>query len=176
MKAALAALALLLALQEPEAPRPGLVAEFYAIGPGLEDFPALPEERKPDLRRLDPQVDYESTEGGFGGTAMTDGFYVRWTGLVRVSAPGKYVFFTESDDGSRLTIGGTLVVDNGGLHGMEERSGEIDLKAGDHVLKLEMFENGGSAGCRLSWEAPGAAKEAVPAKALFHRRDADLDK
>jgi hypothetical protein len=176
MKTSLAVLGLLLLAQDGDELKPGLVAEFYDLGGALEDFPSLPADRKPNLRRVDAQVDVESTEGGFGGTAMTDGFYVRWTGLVRVSTPGKYVFFTESDDGSRLFVGGALVVDNGGLHAMEERSGELELKAGDHAVRLEMFENGGSAGCRFSWEGPGIAKEIVPSKVLFHRKDADLDK
>jgi len=175
MKTASAALLLLL-LQGGEDLRPGLVAEFYEMGAGLEDFPSLPADRKPNLRRIDPRVDYESGEGGFGGAPMADGFYVRWTGTLRVATAGKYVLFTESDDGSRLSIDGAVVVDNGGLHPMEERSGEVELKAGDHALKLEMFENGGQAGCRMSWEGPGVAKEIVPPKVLFHRKDDDLDK
>ena len=176
MKTASAALLLLLLPQGGEDLRSGLLAEFYEMGSGLEDFPTLPADRKPNLRRIDARVDYESGEGGFGGAPMTDAFYVRWTGVLRVAAAGKYVFYTESDDGSRLSVNGTVVVDNGGLHPMEERSGELELKAGDHALKLEMFENGGQAGCRLSWEGPGTAKEIVPAKVLLHRKDEDLDK
>jgi hypothetical protein len=72
-----------------------------------------------------------------------------------------------------LVIGGIAVLAlHGflGLHGMHEESGEIELKAGEYDIKLEMFENEGEAGCKLSWEGPGVAKEVVPASALSHKK------
>jgi hypothetical protein len=39
----------------------------------------------------------------------------------------------ESDDG-RATIDGKPVVDNGGVHGMDKKSGSIELTAGNHDL------------------------------------------
>lgn len=59
---------------------------------------------------------------------------------------------------------------------MEEQSGQVELKAGRHELKVEFFENEGGAGCRVSWEGPGLAKAAIPARALWHKKDAALDK
>ena len=155
---------------------PGLVAEYFEIGTGIEDFPVLAPDRKPSLRRVEPQVNVESTEGTFAGTGLSDCFYVRWTGVVRIPATGKYTFYAESDDGSRVFVGETKVIDNNGLHPMEEKSGELDLKAGDHPIRVEMFENVGGAGCRISWEGPGLAKEIIPAKAFFHLKDKDLDR
>jgi len=67
-----------------------------------------------------------------------------------------------------LFIDGKQVVDNGGLHPMEEKSGQVDLKAGDHALKLEFFENEGDAGCKFSWQPPGQDKEIVPGAVLSH--------
>jgi hypothetical protein len=46
----------------------------------------------------------QHTAETFPGTQMSDHFYVRWTGKVRIPRDGKYTFFTESDDGSRLWI------------------------------------------------------------------------
>jgi hypothetical protein len=34
---------------------------------------------------------------------------------------------------------------------------------------MKFFENEGGAGCVLSWEPAGGAKEVVPAKVLFHK-------
>ncbi len=59
---------------------------------------------------------------------------------------------------------------------MEEKSGEIELKAGDVEIKLDLFENEGEVGLKLSWEGPGMSKEIIPASALFHKKDPDLDK
>jgi hypothetical protein len=184
MRDALASLLLLVALapgassQEaaPEELRPGLVAEFFNIGKPLEDLPTIPADRKPDLRRIDRQVNVEQTADVFPGTNMADHFYVRWTGRIKIAQDGKFTFFTESDDGSRLWIDGKVVVDNGGLHAMEEKSGEIDLKAGEHDLKLELFENDGEVGCKLSWESSSITKEILTDRVLFHRKDKDLDK
>lgn len=154
----------------------GLIAEFFNIGKPMEEFPVIAAERKPDLRRIDRQINYEQTADTFPGTVMSDHFYVRWTGRIKVPRDGKLTFFTESDDGSRLWIDGKVVIDNGGLHAMEEKSGEVDLKAGEHDLKVELFENDGDVGCKLSWESQSAAKEILPEGALFHKKDKDLDK
>ena len=171
-----AGLLALLCLQDKAELKPGLLAEFFELQGEIEDFPVLTPDRKPALRRLDFRVDYESTEAAFAGTALTDRFFVRWTGVLRVSVEGKYTLYTESDDGSRLYVGDTKVVDNGGLHPMEEKSGDIELKPGDHPVRLELFDNVGQAGCRLSWEGPGIAKAIIPDKALLHPKDKDLDK
>jgi len=154
----------------------GLIAEFYDLGTATEDFPVLAADRKPAVRRIDKHVNYESTTERFAGTELSDYFYVRWTGLVRVPKDGKYTFFTESDDGSRLWIDDKQIVDNGGLHAMEEKSGEMTLKAGDYAIRIDVFDNAGPAGCKVSWEADGMAKEIIPEKAFFHKKDKELDK
>ncbi len=97
----------------------------------------------------------------------SDKFAFRFTGYVQVPASGLYTFYTSSDDGSRLYIGNTLVVDNDGLHGTRERSGTIRLRAGKHALAVTFFENTGSEGLGVSYAGPGIAKRAIPAAALF---------
>lgn len=160
----------------PDELKPGLVAEFFNIGKPMEEFPTVAAERKPDLRRIDRQVAFEHTSATFPGTEMSDHFYVRWTGKIRIARDGKYTFFTESDDGSRLWIDGKILVDNGGLHAMEEKSGEIELKAGEHDIRLELFENDGEVGCKLSWESSNMAKEFLTDTVLGHKKDKDLDR
>lgn len=164
--------------QEPAADevKPGLIAEFFNIGKAMEEFPVIPADRKPDLRRIDRKINFEHTTETFPGTQMSDHFYVRWTGKVRIPRDGKYTFFTESDDGSRLWIDGKVLVDNGGLHAMEEKSGELELKAGDHEIKMELFENDGEVGCKLSWESANMTKEILTDAVLTHKKDKDLDK
>ena len=154
----------------------GLIGEYFGFDGELQDFPKVDAEKKPAVRRVDAQLNWEATAEKFAGTNLEDHFYVRWTGVIRVPKDAKYTLYTESDDGSRLWIDGKQVVDNGGLHAMEEKSGEVDLKSGDHEFKVDLFENDGEVGLKVSWEAPGMAKEIIPAKALFHKKDKDLDK
>lgn len=169
MKKLLLTLVAFAGAQDPDEIKPGLVAEYFSIGAEIDDFPSL-KDREPDLVRVDVQVNFESAEEAFAGTTFADQFAVRWTGLLRVPKDGKYTLTTESDDGSRLSIDGKQVVDNGGLHAMEEKSGEVELKAGDRVLVVDFFENGGGAGCKVSWEGPDLAKQVIPAGALFHKK------
>ena len=149
--------------------KPGLVAEVFAIGEAVEDFPTIAADKKPTVKKVDEQVNFDSTTEKWPGTDLTDQFYIRWTGSIQVEKEGKYKFYLESDDGSRLFIDDKEVVNNGGLHGMEEKSGDVELKAGPHAIKIEFFENEGDAGCKLSWEPPGGEKAIVPAKVLSHK-------
>jgi hypothetical protein len=170
----LAVLALVLTPQDDL--RPGLVAEIYSLPGPLDDFPKLAPDRKPDLRRIDPAINIAMTDGALPGTSMADHLYVRWKGILRLPREAKYTFYLESDDGSRLRIGSRTILENGGLHAMEEKSAEAVLGAGDHEIELELFENTGELGFRFSWEAEGLPKEIVPAKVFLHKRDKDLDK
>src|SRR5207253_2206750 len=128
----------------------GLIAEYYEFDHELSDFPSI-DGKLPLCVKVDRQIAFDSTEADFDGTGLNDFFYARWSGKIRIARTGKFTFFTNSDDGSRLLIDGKLVVDNGGLHGMAERDGDVELTAGDHDIVVEFFENGGAAGCLLSW-------------------------
>jgi hypothetical protein len=168
-------LAALCLLQEGPELKPGLIGEYYAIAEPVEDFPDLGR-KQPAVRRVDADVNFAEGNGPFAGTTLTRQFCVRWTGVVRIPKDGRYTFTTESDDGSRLYVDGRQVVDNGGLHAMEEKQGSVDLKAGDHDLRIEFFQDGGGAGCRALWESDGLPKAALPASALLHRKDKELDR
>ena len=167
------ALASIPSVRAADALVPGLIGEYFQLDTPPEDFPKLEASRTPTLKRIDAAINFESTQEAFPGTTLVDHFYVRWNGTIRISRAGKYTFFLESDDGSRLFIDGRQVVDNGGQHAMEEKSGEAELKAGDHDIKIEFFENEVDAGCKLSWQMAGAEKKIVPATVLFHDKTAE---
>lgn len=97
----------------------------------------------------------------------SDNFGFVYVGFVRVPADGEYDFFTNSDEGSRLFIGTTLVVDNDGLHTARERSGRIGLKAGLHAIRVEYFERTGAELLTVSYDGPTFNKTVIPASALF---------
>jgi hypothetical protein len=148
--------------------QPGLTGRYYQMTNELQDFPTIPAVKKPDVERVDKQINFASTLEAFPGTKLVDNFYVVWTGKIRIPADGAYTFFLESDDGSRLVIDDAQVVDNGGLHEMQESPGKVELKAGDHVMKVEFFEAGEDAGCILSWKSAKIEKQVVPESVLFH--------
>jgi hypothetical protein len=96
-----------------------------------------------------------------------DAFAFRYTGYVSVPTDGVYTFYTSSDDGSQLFIGSTLVVDNDGLHGTQEHSGQIGLKAGLHAISVGYFDRDGSQVLQVNYAGPGLTKALIPASALF---------
>ncbi|MCY2952958.1 MAG: PA14 domain-containing protein [Planctomycetota bacterium] len=95
---------------------------------------------------------------------------MRWNGITGIPSDGNYRFFLESDDGSWLFIDAKRIVDNGGLHPMQEAEDRCDLKAGDHEIKVELFQGTGEYGCRLLWMPPNGEEQIVPSTVLFHRR------
>lgn len=155
--------------------KPGLIGEYFDIGVALDDFPKV-DDKKPVVRRIDKELNWNATAEKFAGTELEDHFYVRWTGVLRIPKDGTYTFFSESDDGSRLWVDGKQIIENGGLHAMEEKSGSVDLKAGDHEFKVDLFENEGEVGLKVSWQTEGVEKQIIPATAYFHKADEKLDK
>lgn len=98
--------------------------------------------------------------------ARNDTWSVRYRGYLTVPSDGFYTLYTASDDGSRLYIGQTLVVDNNFAQGVTERSGQIGLSAGSHLLTLEFAQGGGGFGFYVRWLGPGLAKADIPASAF----------
>ncbi|MBN1844226.1 MAG: hypothetical protein JW810_00985 [Sedimentisphaerales bacterium] len=90
----------------------------------------------------------------------------RFTGYIEISTPGDYTFYTQSDDGSALYIGHSLVVNNNGTHGMEERSGTINLSAGNHAIIVMYFNKTSGYGLEVQYAGPGIAKTIIPAQVL----------
>ena len=147
----------------------GLKAEYFDRLFALQNFPVIAQGEKPDVSRVDAKIDFDSG-AGVNGTEIADFCYVRWNGVLRVPRDGSYTLWTSSDDGSRVFLDGNLVVENGGVHGAQEKSGTVELKAGDHVLKVEYFENDAGAACHFGWQGPGIEKQIVPPEALFHEQ------
>jgi glucose/arabinose dehydrogenase len=96
-----------------------------------------------------------------------DDFAFRYTGFIQIPADGVYTFYTNSDDGSQLYIGNTLIVDNNGLHAAQERSGSIGLKSGKHAITVTFFERAGGEILDVKYTGPGISKQFVPSSALF---------
>ena len=141
------------------------------VEPGLRfecvegDFKALP-----DFDASKPAA--TGTKAGFDLSARTreTQFALRFRGYVRVPKDGVYTFSVQSDDGSRLWIGPSLVADNDGLHGTREVSGAVALAAGLHPITVAMFEQSGGFDLVVSYSGPGIAKAPIPAAALYRPR------
>ncbi len=107
-------------------------------------------------RRTWTDVTIDNRQLPWPGLELRQHFAIRWRGMLHIAEAGTYVLATESDDGSRLTVG-EAVVDNSGDHGMRVRRVRIALEAGWLPLRLEYLQGTGEAGCRLLWQPPGGS-------------------
>ena len=98
---------------------------------------------------------------------LREPFSILWRGKIAIPESGIYTFGTRSDDGSYVYIDGQLVVDNGGSHGAEDRSGVIQLEQGFHDIEVRYSELGGSREMQLWWQPPGQGRAVVDTAYLF---------
>lgn len=84
---------------------------------------------------------------------------------------GDYTFYLSSDDGSRMSLDGSVLVDNDGRHGFIAKDGQRFLAEGDHSLEIEFFEYTGNQDIELEYEAEdvGISRQPVPAESLYLR-------
>lgn len=113
-------------------------------------------DRLPDFATLGAPVKQGPVRGfdveGFAGRA--DGFCVRLEGFFHAPVAGTYRFDLASDDGSRLLVDGTRVVDADGIHPHSGAGGEIELAAGVHGIVIEFFEAAGQCSLELDVTPP----------------------
>ncbi len=121
----------------------------------LPDFEALAPARSGTLPAF--QLPADVAENDFG---------VELRSRLHIAEAGVYTFLTSSDDGSRLWVGDALVVDNDGLHGARERSGQIALGPGHHVIRVTFFERGGDQALEVSFAGPGFDTQPIPPELL----------
>lgn len=125
--------------------------------------------------RFDKLPDFAALKAVRSGTAARpdiaaasdkDEFALRFKGFIRIPETGVYVFYVNSDDGSKLSVAGQEIVVNDGVHGMTEEKAEIALEGGWHPFELVYFQGAGGLGLELSWQGPGIRKGPVPAGAF----------
>jgi outer membrane protein OmpA-like peptidoglycan-associated protein len=105
----------------------------------LPDFAALKSEGSIWTSEWNvPPRDFE--EGFPGVTSRFEWFALDYQGSIYVSKAGPYHFRLGSDDGSKLYLDGTLVVDGDGVHGWSQQEGDATLAQGDHQFRLSFFQ------------------------------------
>jgi len=114
-------------------------------------------------------VNYRNTGGKWPGFHRSNHFAVRWTGRMRIFKTGHYHFGIISDDGSKLWFDNRYTINNDGLHGWRNRQVKKHVRAGWHIVRLEMFERGGHAGMLFRYHGPDTGNRWVVARARGRR-------
>jgi len=102
----------------------GYIADFFYIGHSVSSLPSdIIERSVPNSESVVDGIPF-SSDNSFhlvDGNMPHDQIAGTWTGMLEIMNAGTYQFSTASDDGSHLYIDGTMVVNNGGLHGTERK-------------------------------------------------------
>ncbi len=85
-------------------------------------------------------------------TLVNEKVSIRFTGDFEVSYTGEHTFSTVSDDGVRLWVDNTLLIDDWKDQAATANSGSISLKAGEQVpLRLDYYNNLYGGSVKLIW-------------------------
>ncbi|WP_020529836.1 PA14 domain-containing protein [Flexithrix dorotheae] len=133
--------------------KPGLKYSYYE-----GEFTEIPDFS--ELKAVKSGVTYSLNVDSLSGNRENHYAFL-FEGYVDVPEDGVYTFYLYSDDGSKLSIGNDLVVDNDGSHSAKPKSGQIALAKGKHPLKLSYFEDFLGQTLKISWEGPSLEKEYI---------------
>lgn len=139
----------------------GISYKFYDLKADLEWLP--------DFADLKPSKTGKTSELTLKSVTEKDElFAVVYEGYIDIKQEGRYMFTTNSDDGSTLYIHDQLIVDNDGSHGMRERSGEVILKKGLHPIRIEYYQGGGGADLQVTYRLDkfGSTTQTISAEML----------
>ena len=113
----------------------------------------------PDFDKMIPKAKGSAHSFDVGIAARRDHFGLRFEGKIQLAESGEYTFHVGSDDGSRLWIDGSSVIENDKTHPFSFKSGKRRLDAGEHTVRVDYFEQGGDQRVALEVEGPGLPRQ-----------------
>lgn len=107
-------------------------------------------------------IDNNWGNAGPGGSAGNDRFGATWTGKLVAPTTGQYTLATLSDDGVRLWLNDSLLIDDWSDHSQRRDQAVVNLQANQaYTIKVSYYENYGNAIMRLFWRTPGQTSDTV---------------
>jgi hypothetical protein len=104
----------------------------------------------PTFVQNESSINHDWGNGGPGNGVGNDHFSARWQGSFGFNA-ASYTFTYSNDDGMRIWLDGSLIVDQWTDQGASTRTRTVNVSGGSHTVKVEYYENGGAASARVSW-------------------------
>ena len=122
----------------------GLIGQVYVPGGTIHQMPDF-DLLTPVYTFVTPNLDVSKRNytQGFPTPEMqfvVEDFAIRFRGELAIDTPGLYHFGLYSDDGAKLYIDGTLVVDNDGIHTGKGKRGSITLPIGVYPIEIQYFQ------------------------------------
>lgn len=161
----------------PTTPRaefdPGVTFRIFQLKGDFKAIPQLEENQTPNFDELRPTIDIPNDSF----PPISAPFLTHIRGYLnlpsRSGADQTYRFRLTCDDGARLLMNNTLIINHDGRHGSTPRESEpIQLPPGQHSLFIEHFDAGGQRTLRLEWQPPGASTfSTIPTEYLTTQAD-----
>lgn len=94
--------------------------------------------------------------------AIADDFFgFEFSFNIEVETAGQYTFHSASDDGSQVLVNGQMVVNNDGLHAVNDVSGTTTLTAGTHQVVVNYFEKDRGLGLQVDVTNPAGVRASI---------------
>jgi hypothetical protein len=122
----------------------------------------------PALTRTDSSINFSWGLNSPAPSVNADNFSVKWTGTLKAPVTGVFTFILTGDDGVRLFLDGSKVIDGWNEQFTTAYTYSVLLTAGQlYTIELHYFERGHRAACYLSWTYPGQAEQTIPQNHLY---------
>lgn len=122
----------------------------------------------PTATEIDPIINFDWSGKSPATGVGTTNWAAEWTGHLQAESTGLYTLTTNSDDGVRVYVNGTLVINNFIGHSATLNSGTISLVAGQkYTIDIKYFQQTGDALLQFFWAGPGIPYQLVPTKQLY---------
>lgn len=104
----------------------------------------------PIVTRNEGSINFDWSNGSPDNLISKDNFSARWTKNENLSA-GLYIFTVTADDGIRVIVDGVTLIDKFIDQPSSTYTSNKYLSAGNHEIKLEYYERGGSAVSKFNY-------------------------
>jgi hypothetical protein len=132
----------------------------------------------PTTYGTNPSTSVQTTAISEAATGDGTNFSIQWLGYFLPSTTETYTFFTSSDDASYVWVGSNAItgfttanaiVNNGGAHGNQERSGTISLTSGVYYpIRIQFGEASGGDVMTFNYSTPTIPKTTTVTGRVFY--------
>ena len=143
----------------------GLKGEYF----NNENFLGVP------VTRTDRVIDFSWNRQTLPAGINTERFAIRWTGRIKAPVTGAYTIYTKTDDGVRLWLNDSLLIDDWHLYPEKKNERTVNLVEGQfYKIKFEYKQHEGHASARLLWSYQGEPQQPIPTQYLFKASNIDV--
>ena len=146
----------------------------------FNDVPSFFATATPTTYGTNPATSVQTTAITEAATGDGTNFSIQWLGYFLPSTTETYTFFTSSDDASYVWVGSNAltgfttanaIVNNGGAHGNQERSGTISLTSGVYYpIRIQFGEASGGDVMTFNYSTPTIPKTTTVTGRVFYNQ------